>query len=175
MTTPTKTARRIIVMGVSGCGKSTIGQALATALGLPYLEGDDLHPPANVAAMSAGTPLTDAMRAPWLDLIRSAMSESLTRSTGVVASCSALKRSYRDQLSREGAVFFVHLALSPQEAVARMSQRPGHFMPASLAASQAQTLQALEPDEAGVTLEAVRPVADLVAQARAALDQHCLT
>ena len=103
--------RRIVIMGVSGCGKSTVGAALSDALGIPYREGDDLHPPANIAKMRAGETLTDADRWPWLDLV----AQDLAAQAPVILGCSALRRAYRDRI-REGAggpVCFVHLAGSP--------------------------------------------------------------
>jgi gluconokinase len=111
--------------------------------------------------MSAGKPLTDAMRAPWLDLIRQTITKASVHG-GVVASCSSLKQIYRARLAAEGPVFFVHLALTPEATVSRMTQRSDHFMPSSLAYSQAQTLEPLMPFEQGLTLDATRPIAQIV-------------
>jgi gluconokinase len=139
----------IIVMGVSGCGKTTIGEALAQRLGVPFVEGDALHPPANVAKMKSGKPLNDDDRWPWLDTIGERLSGA---GEGAVASCSALKQVYRDRLRKAvgGSLRFVFLDCSRPELKRRMAARTGHFMPPSLLESQ---LAALEPPagEAGVT------------------------
>lgn len=129
--------RAIVVMGVSGCGKSSVGERIASALGLTYVEGDSLHPASNVAKMSRGEPLTDADRWPWLDRVAEALAE------GGVVSCSALRRAYRDRL-RSGAgrpLAFVFLTGSHEVLAERMRNRAGHFMPASLLDSQLATLE----------------------------------
>lgn len=151
----------IVVMGVAGCGKSTVGRALADRLGLPYAEADDFHPPANVAKMHSGVPLTDEDRAPWL----AAIAESI-KDGDVVVSCSALKRAYRDVL-RGGnpSAFFVHLVLTPEAATARVGGRAGHFMPSTLVASQFAILEPLEADENGVGVDATLPVEQIVDKA----------
>jgi gluconokinase len=137
-----------VVMGVSGCGKSTVGQQLAAALGVEFLEGDQFHPPENVARMAAGTPLTDADRQGWLTTLAGRLQEARHAGRGAVLSCSALKRSYRDIL-RRGAPdsMFVHLAGSRELLDARMSQRTGHYMPASLLDSQLAILEPPAADE----------------------------
>lgn len=145
---------RWVVMGVSGCGKSTVGQALAQELGVPFVEGDQFHPPANVAKMSAGMPLDDEDRAGWLLALQAQIREARAGGAGLVLSCSALKRRYRDLL-REGdpALRFAHLD-GPRELIAaRMQARAGHYMPPSLLDSQLRDLEALQPDEAGVLLD----------------------
>lgn len=147
-----RTPQVVVVMGVAGTGKTTIGPLLAARLGVPYAEGDDFHPQANIDKMSAGTPLEDADRWPWLDAIgRWAHSRA---GLGGVVSSSALKRSYRDRLRAEapGAVF-VHLTGDRELIEGRMSQRQGHFMPTALLDSQFATLQPLEADEAGVAVD----------------------
>ena len=138
----------VVVMGVSGSGKSTVARALAERLGCELLEGDDLHPPANVAAMAAGRPLTDADRRPWLDAIGSWMDRRAAEGVGAVVTCSALRRSYRDRL-RHGRphVTFCHLTVDPAVLERRMTSRSGHFMPASLLPSQLATLEPLGPDQ----------------------------
>ena len=157
-------AARWVVMGVSGCGKSAIGSALAGALGVPYVEGDDVHPPENVAKMAAGIPLDDADRAGWLDALRERIAAASDRGSGLVVSCSALKRAYRDVLRRgDPALRFAHLD-GPREVLERRMQRPGHFMPPSLLDSQLHTLQPLQPDEAGIVLDIRQPPAVLVGQ-----------
>ncbi len=142
----------IVVMGVSGSGKSTVGAALAQRLGVPFADADDLHPPANIAKMTAGIPLDDDDRYPWLDAIGRWLAERCR--TGGVMSCSALKRKYRDQLRRHcPETEFLHLSGSLEVIAARQATRPGHFMPASLMASQFATLEPLELDERGVTID----------------------
>ncbi|QIV84217.1 gluconokinase [Mycolicibacterium frederiksbergense] len=144
MTTP------IVVMGVSGSGKSTVGAALAQRLRVPFADADDFHPPANIAKMSAGHPLDDDDRGPWLDSIGEWLA---SHGDGGVMSCSALKRSYRDQLRRHCAVIdFLHLEGSLETIGRRQASRPGHFMPAALLASQFETLEPLESDEHGVAI-----------------------
>lgn len=153
------TAMKIVVMGVSGCGKSTVGQALARRLGMAFLEGDSLHPQSNIAAMAAGIALDDAMRLPWLQAVAGALHE---KPIGMVASCSALRRGYRDLLRHQGPVFFVHLTLGLEQTCARMQARPGHFMNPALAASQHASLEPLHQDEWGLTLDAEQPLEMLV-------------
>ncbi|MGD9484414.1 gluconokinase [Streptomyces sp. TRM70308] len=135
-------------MGVSGSGKTTVGERLAARLSVPYAEADDFHPPGNVAKMAAGTPLDDADRAPWLDAIAAWLAEHAGR--GGVVTCSALKRRYRDRL-REAAprLFFVHLDGSPELIAERLAGRSGHFMPPALLRSQLEALERLDADEAG--------------------------
>nr|WP_245419867.1 gluconokinase [Phyllobacterium salinisoli] len=131
---------RVIVMGVSGSGKSTVGEVLAEKLGLPFLEGDTLHPKGNVEKMSAGIPLSDEDRWPWLDLIGARLAEA---SDGVVISCSALKKTYRDRLRQKAAapLFFVFLDGSLAVLREHMAHRTGHFMPLSMLDSQLATLE----------------------------------
>ncbi|WP_229505997.1 gluconokinase [Massilia genomosp. 1] len=145
---------RWVVMGVSGCGKSTVGQALAQALGVRFVEGDQYHPAANVAKMSAGMALDDADRAGWLHALQGQIREARARGAGLVLSCSALKRRYRDLL-REGdpALRFAHLD-GPRELIAaRMRARADHYMPPALLESQLRDLEPLQLDEAGVVLD----------------------
>ncbi|MER9618902.1 gluconokinase [Mesorhizobium sp. M0207] len=153
-------------MGVAGCGKSVVGEALAAALGAVFIEGDRLHPPENVARMASGQPLTDALREGWLDAIGQRMAASVASGQGVVAACSALKRSYRDRLRGFCAdIVFVYLEIDPATAKQRVGNRKGHFMPASLVDSQFATLEAPAADEAAMALDGTRPVADTVATA----------
>jgi gluconokinase len=138
----------LVVMGVSGTGKSTTATLLAERLGRPMLEGDDLHPPANVEAMRAGRALTDDDRVPWLRAIRDAMTAA---GGSTVVTCSSLRRSYRDVLrTADGRVRFVHLVVPADELTRRLAVREGHFMPATLLASQLATLEPLGADEDGV-------------------------
>ncbi|GHJ38665.1 gluconokinase [Streptomyces sp. TS71-3] len=160
--------RVVVVMGVSGTGKTTIGPRLAAALGVPYAEGDDFHPPANIAKMSAGTPLTDDDRWPWLDAIGT-WAHGRAGQGGVVSS-SALKRSYRDRLRSEAPdLVFVHLAGDRRLIEDRMAHREGHFMPAALLDSQFAALQPLQPDEPGVTVEVSGGPEEITARALSAL------
>jgi len=157
--------RFVVVMGVSGSGKSTVARALALALGWEFLEGDDLHPPTNVAAMRAGTPLTDANRGPWLDAIGRWIDARASSGASGVLTCSALRRSYRDHL-RAGrpTVTFCHLEADPAELARRTAHRAGHFMPGSLLPSQLATLEPLEPDEPGITVSSDAPPDHVVAE-----------
>ena len=142
----------IVVMGVSGSGKSTVGAALAQRLRVPFADADDFHPQANIKKMTAGEALNDEDRYPWLEAIGEWLGGRCT--DGGVMSCSALKRKYRDQL-RGGCsdVLFLHLTGTPEVIGRRQASRPGHFMPASLLASQFETLEPLEPDERGVAID----------------------
>lgn len=158
----------IVVMGVSGSGKTTVGTALAEALGVEYAEGDDFHSPANVAKMAAGIPLDDADREPWLDALAAWLAERSGR--GGVVACSALKRVYRDRLRASAPhVFFLHLDVPPGELRRRVAARRGHFMPPGLLASQLATLEPLDPDEYGRTVDATRQPQEVIRHAVAAL------
>jgi gluconokinase len=144
-------AAPIVVMGVSGSGKSAVGAALAQRLRVPFADADDFHPPENIAKMTAGHALDDNDRHPWLESIGKWLA---LHSAGGVMSCSALKRAYRDQLRRHCAdVEFLHLSGSVETIGRRQASRPGHFMPASLLASQFATLEPLDPDERGVAID----------------------
>jgi gluconokinase len=154
---PARRVSRVVIMGPSGCGKSTLGRSLADSLGWPFIEGDDLHSPENKAKMARGEPLTDADRAPWLDRVGSAIAGT----QHVVASCSALRRAYRDRLrALAGPVFFVLLDVPREELLRRLEARRNSFMPPSLLDSQLATLEPLEDDEAGMTIDGTRPVAN---------------
>jgi carbohydrate kinase (thermoresistant glucokinase family) len=147
----------VVVMGVSGAGKSTVGIALADLLTVRFVDADALHPPANVAKMAAGTSLTDADRWPWLDLVGAALADA--RESGLVVACSALKRAYRDRLRAAApGVQFVHLDVPRTTLAERVMARPGHFMPPSLLDSQLDILEPLGPDEAGMVVPAVAGV-----------------
>ena len=145
-------ASPIVVMGVSGSGKSTVGAALAQRLRVPFADADDFHPAANIAKMTAGQPLNDEDRHPWLEAIGDWLAQRCD--SGGVMSCSALKRKYRDQLRRHcPGIEFLHLSGTPEVIGKRQASRPGHFMPASLLASQFDTLEPLEPDERGISID----------------------
>lgn len=169
------TAAHIVVMGVSGCGKSTIGAALANDLDVPFADADDFHTDANRALMAGGTPLTDDHRRPWLDLLVAWMADHPAATDGGVVNsviaCSALRLAYRDVLrTAPGGVAFVHLDVDDARLRSRVADRSEHFMPAALLDSQLTALEPLSPQESGVTLSASAGVEELVAAARAALD-----
>ena len=143
----------LVLMGVAGCGKTTAADNLHRALGWPVAEADEFHPAANIAKMSRGVPLTDEDRWPWLESMRDWMSARAAEGVKTIVTCSALKRSYRDLLSRaDGRVFFIHLIAQPDELRERMSQREGHLMPSALPPSQFADLEPLADGEDGVTV-----------------------
>lgn len=133
----------IIVMGVSGCGKSSVGQAIAGHFGVPFIEGDALHPPANIAKMSSSTPLNDDDRWPWLDIVASKLESECLANGGAVASCSSLKKDYRDRLEAGAGVGtkFIFLNCNRETLERNQSARKGHFMPPALLDSQLKTLE----------------------------------
>ena len=157
---------QVVVMGVSGCGKSSVGAQLAHALGAAYLEGDSLHPPRNVALMAAGTPLTDADRAGWLQALAARLQKAHADGAALVLSCSALKRRYRDTL-RSGCpgLRFVHLHGTPALLAVRLAERKGHYMPASLLPSQLQALEMPQADEQALGFDIAAPVDEIVSSA----------
>lgn len=159
-TGPVGPAGPVVVMGVSGSGKSTVGAALAQRLRVPFADADDFHPPANIAKMSAGEPLNDDDRRPWLETIGGWLAE---HPEGGVMSCSALKRAYRDQLrGHSPTVRFLHLSGTPDVIGRRQASRPGHFMPASLLKSQFETLEPLSADERGVAIDVDQDIDSIV-------------
>ena len=163
----------LVVMGVSGTGKSTVGRALADHLGRPFLEGDDLHPEVNVAKMSAGVPLDDDDRRPWLAVVRDAMSGHAAAGTSTVVACSALRHVYRDVLREaQGRVRFVLLDVHGDVLRERVARRTGHWMPTTLLDSQLATLEPLRDDEDGVTVPVLGPPRTVVADALDALGVH---
>lgn len=154
-------------MGVSGCGKSSLGEALADALALPLIEGDDFHPPANVHKMSAGIPLTDADRAGWLDTLGAQLA---AHAQGAVLTCSALKRAYRDRLrAAVPELRFVFMALTPEEAQRRVASRTDHMFPASLVANQFATLESPVGEAGVIAVDATAPLAALLIEVQADL------
>ncbi|MEU7155022.1 gluconokinase [Streptomyces chrestomyceticus] len=161
----------IVVMGVAGTGKTTIGPLVAADLDVPYAEGDDFHPPANIAKMSAGTPLQDADRWPWLDAI-GAWAHGRAGQGGVVSS-SALKRAYRDRLRAAApGVVFLHLTGDRSLIESRMAERKGHFMPTALLDSQFATLEPLGADEAGVAVDVSGTPQEIAGRAVEALRRY---
>ena len=157
---------RLVVMGVAGCGKSAVGAALAGALGVPYRDGDDLHPAANIAKMSRGEALTDVDRWPWLALVGQSLADG-----PMIIGCSALRRSYRAFITQTAAapVVFVHLQGSRAVIEARMRARQGHFMPPMLLDSQFATLEPPGVDENAITVQIDQPLASVVAEITAKL------
>ena len=158
---------RLVVMGVAGCGKSAVGAALALELGVPYSDGDDLHPAANIAKMSGGQALTDADRWPWLALVGQALAHG-----PMIIGCSALRRSYRAFITQTAAapVVFVHLQGSRAVIEARMRARQGHFMPPALLDSQFATLEPPGVDENAIIVQIDQPLARVVADIIAKLE-----
>lgn len=145
----------VVVMGVSGCGKTTVGRLLAQHLGVPFIEGDELHPARNVELMASGIALTDEDRSGWLDAVAA---ELARRPQGAVASCSALRRRYRDRLRRAVPdLRFVHLQGDRTVLEGRLAKRRGHYMPASLLDSQLQTLEPPSADEQPLELDITEP------------------
>lgn len=158
--------RHVVVMGVSGCGKTTVAHGIAEATGLLFAEADDFHSRANVEKMRAGTPLDDEDRWPWLRDLAEWMAERAAEGRSTVIACSALKRSYRDVLAAgPPSLDFVHLDGPAALIRDRIAARAGHYMPASLLDSQIAILEPLEPDERGVVLDVALPPGELVDQA----------
>ncbi|MFF2352785.1 gluconokinase [Kitasatospora sp. NPDC058115] len=167
---PPGRARRapcVVVLGVSGTGKTTVARLLAERLAAPFADADDFHRPADIARMAAGVPLDDAVRRPWLETVGRWLHEREEAGTGGVIACSALKRRYRDVLRAAcPGAFFLHLTAGHDLLAERIGRRSGHFMPGSLLDSQLATLEPLEPDERGATLYVGQPP-ELVADAAA--------
>lgn len=155
----------IVLMGVCGCGKTTVGETLSASLRWSFLDADDFHPAENVAKMSAGLPLTDDDRGPWLDRIADELRAVLDRGGHAVLACSALRQSYRDRLARAGDVRFVHLAGDMETIASRLAARQHRYMPPTLLASQFATLE--RPADA-LEVDVREPVAAQVAAIRAA-------
>ena len=160
----------IVVMGVSGSGKTTIGTALARALDVEYAEADTFHPQANIDKMTAGHPLNDEDRAPWLEAIAGWIREH--QASGGVVTSSALKRRYRDVLRSGGHVWFAHLHGDREILAERMQSRSGHFMPVSLLDSQLADLEPLEPDEPGAIFDIRDTPAEITEAALTAFREH---
>lgn len=151
---PADAVEHLVVMGVAGSGKTTVATLLSERLGVTYAEADQFHPQANIDKMTAGTPLTDEDRWPWLESIRDWLTSEAEAGRSGVVTCSALRRSYRDLLrTARGEVCFVHLSGSPELLAERIQHRSGHFMPSSLLPSQLATLEPLADDERGMTLD----------------------
>jgi gluconokinase len=163
-------APTVVIMGVSGCGKTTLGRALAEARGAEFIDADDLHPQENVARMAAGEPLDDEARGPWLDAVAVAIVARTRTGAEVVVACSALRRRYRDRLREAGPMQFVLLDVPEALLHDRMAARPGHFMPSSLLTDQLATLERPGPDEPdAMVVDGTVPLTSLVPAITAAL------
>lgn len=163
--------RAAVVMGVSGSGKSTLARSLADELGADFIEGDALHPPANIARMATGVPLTDADRFDWLRSLAAELQRAREDGRSVVLACSALKRIYRDLLrAADPELLFLHLDGATELLESRMRARSGHYMPVSLLQSQLDTLEPPGADERAVRLDAAQPLPALIAAALRGLD-----
>lgn len=156
--------RLIVVMGVSGAGKSTIGERLAKKLDIPFLDADNLHPRSNVEKMRGGTPLTDEDRFPWLEIVADAMRNTADTRGRVVCACSALRRAYRDCLTNRAGEQILFVLLHGDKAVIaeRQANRPGHFMPPKLLDSQFATLEHFENDEDGIVVDVAMSIDEIV-------------
>jgi carbohydrate kinase (thermoresistant glucokinase family) len=150
---------KIVVMGVTGCGKTTVGIALAEALGIEFIDSDDLHPESNKKKMSSGIPLTDSDREPWLQ----AVSKTLQNHESIVVACSALKKSYRSTIiAGSPTTKFIHLSGSKELIFARLSERSHHFMPIGLLDSQLETLEKIDETEFGNDFDIDKPIDEIV-------------
>lgn len=173
---PRPHAPAVVVMGVSGSGKSTVGAALADRLSWKFVDGDSLHPAANVAKMQAGQPLDDRDREPWLVAIAGQIDAWICHGTPGVITCSALKRRYRDRIIGDRAhVRLVHLAGSREVIARRLSTRHGHFMPASLLDSQFATLEPPETEENAIAVDIDRPIISIVDRIVTSLSPQVIT
>jgi gluconokinase len=163
----------LVLMGVSGSGKSTVAGILAGALKWDLQEGDDLHPEANVAKMASGTPLTDEDRWPWLETVADWIRAHTSEGEPGIVTCSALRRSYRDVLREgsEGRVVFVHLAGTRDRISGRLNARMDHFMPSALLDTQMSTLEPIEPDETAIVVDVGPPPAEVAARIIAELER----
>jgi gluconokinase len=165
VTEPSST-RHVVVMGVSGSGKTTVARGISAATGLLFAEADEFHSPESVAKMTAGVALDDEDRRPWLERLATWMGERAAAGESTVIACSALRRAYRDTLrSGPPSLDFVHLAGSADVIRDRLAARTGHYMPASLLDSQLATLEPFRPDELGVVLDVTLSPDELVARA----------
>jgi carbohydrate kinase (thermoresistant glucokinase family) len=168
---PSEAARIIVVMGVSSSGKSTIGSRLAAVLDAPFLDGDGYHPPANVEKMRAGTPLTDIDRWPWLKRLAEALREAAERDGTAIGACSALRRTYRDYLTKVAGepILFIYLKGDKETIARRIAKRVHEYMPASLLDSQFATLEEPQPDENFIATPVDEPIETMVARLVAAI------
>jgi gluconokinase len=164
----------VVVMGVSGTGKTSVGEELAEELGCEFIEGDSLHPRRNIEKMERGIPLTDEDRWPWLQAIAELVAVRDLEGTSTVVTCSALRRKYRDILRDAAPTFFVHLDAPFEVLQARMQERTKHFMPTSLLRTQFDTLEPLDEDESGAVVDVSPPIDEVVEEAVNAVRTHYL-
>ena len=159
-------AKAIVVMGVCGCGKSTVGIQLAERLGMAFVDADDLHPQSNIDKMSRAIPLNDDDRWPWLDIVGKTLATEVARSGGAVVACSALRQAYRDRITAAAGepVLFVHLAGSYETISDRLNQRGGHFMPPALLKSQFETLETPNDGELALEIDIRLSINEIVEQ-----------
>jgi gluconokinase len=162
----------IVVMGVSATGKTTVGEGLAEELDCEFVEGDSLHPAGNIEKMTAGIPLTDEDRRPWLEAIAALVAEREAAGTSTVVTCSALKRSYRDVLRAAAPTFFVHLEAPFEVLLGRMGKRTKHFMPTALLQTQFDVLEPLDDDEVGAAVDVTPPVDEVIEESVNAVRLH---
>jgi gluconokinase len=162
----------IVVMGVSATGKTTVGEGLAEELDCEFVEGDSLHPAGNIEKMTAGVPLTDEDRRPWLEAIAALVAEREAAGTSTVVTCSALKRSYRDVLRAAAPTFFVHLEAPFEVLLGRMGKRTKHFMPTALLQTQFDVLEPLDDDEVGAAVDVTPPVDEVIEESVNAVRLH---
>src|SRR5688572_1931960 len=161
----------MVVMGVSGSGKSVLGTALGRSLGIPFIDADDLHPASNKALMAAGTPLTDADRMPWLNAVAATIAKRVTEGHPSVVACSALKRSYRDLLrNKVPDLLLIYIDCDAEIIARRLETREHEFMPATLLASQLATLEPPQADEKHLRVPAELTVEEAVELVRSTLD-----
>jgi gluconokinase len=172
MPSPRRPLKHIVVMGVSGTGKTSVASEVAEELGCEYIEGDELHPSRNIAKMEQGIPLTDEDRWPWLQAIAELVAVRDFEGTSTVVTCSALRRSYRDVLRDAAPTFFVHLHAPFEVLEERMQHRTKHFMPATLLRSQFDTLEELGDDEAGAVIDVSAPLDEVVEESVNAIRVH---
>ena len=162
----------IVVMGVSATGKTTVGEGVAEELSCEFIEGDELHPRANIKKMSDGIPLTDEDRWPWLQAIAELVAVRDHEGTSTVVTCSALKRTYRDVLRTAAPTFFVHLDAPFEVLAGRMQLRTKHFMPTTLLKSQFDTLEQLGDDECGAVIDVTPPIDEVIEESVNAVRVH---
>ncbi|MBT0879128.1 MULTISPECIES: gluconokinase [unclassified Campylobacter] len=161
----------IVVMGVCGCGKSTVGAMIANSLGASFIDGDDLHPRANIEKMQSGVPLNDLDREPWLERIADVFYSISRRNRSCVIACSALKKQYRDKIRQSGKIIFIHLHGSKELIMQRMSKRSGHYMKENMIDSQFSTLEFPHNEDLVINIDITPPIGEIVEDALIKLDQ----